>query len=500
LPRGCTVATINKEIWEEFVTIVIENFPTDKTQLEIAKECGMTSSRISNFKVGRREKLSPQELKLLMNNYNGDWDKLRKFMEKEPQLLFFYWDVLYPDCEPKSSINKIMRECIKESGYTQKEITLRTGIKQSYLSRMECGQQQISYDKIAIISHAIGMTPYQMIIRLRENVEEQKIKRYFTEYIKTIREKKKYSIQDVAASMEINAKRYEGYESGKYYMTEETIGRLANVLELDKESLIKKAREANCIKTTAVSIQERSMTNGDGEEEIKDEQRNVLTVINTLNSYEVINIVTKKGQYTKVEGHTFATLLLLILSNNFNGLNKHRNDIVYYLHRLYDKGNIAKELCFQECRDMSTGEKIDFYRRKHGFTFQTITDCKGYSRGYMCNLIANIDKIPLPICCEIPPLIGMPSSIAIEETLEKTASKSDKGRTDVLDSEDLKRWLLSTDGWKLWDEIIPSKVIVRVIDTVTEGISAWERYKKLTSLRGLPKSDDLKSSRYNKKK
>lgn len=490
------------EITNKFVATLFEMFPKNISQAKIAKNTGVSEQKLSNFKCNRRN-LQSEELKKLMDTYNGDWDKLRAAADQEPEMLYRYWDILYPDEDTAQNIYRALHDSIEESGVSREEITEKTKIIQSYLSRMECGRQKVAYEKIELIAEAIGKSPVDIIKKLVINPKEKVAREKCLSLLKEARITKGYTPEDMAKKLKISLIRYEGYENGRHNITVRVLVDVAKILDLDFDVLSKYALDGKFVKDVEKmeSLRQKTKVVPPNSEK---KSNNIITVIQDISTYKYVEIMPKMCQHRpvrRIEGHTFATLLLLVLTNNFRGFSKHRNDILYYLHNMEKEGNISERLCAIEYRGLSTGAKINGYRKDCGITFQNITDCHHYAKGYMSNLLNHASNIPLIVCCEIPPLVTMPASIAIEDYFiqrkKRSIPKEDKSTT--LKYQALINRILSAPKWSLWDEELKGDVICQALDIITgwgrPSERPFEQYEKLKELDGLLNVDILTNNK-----
>jgi len=419
--------------------------------------------------------------------YRGDvYSYFRRVVEKSgsDNLIYRYWDILYPDAEPIERSSLVFRHFADKANMTNKEIATLVGTSQPRFSCLYSGSVPISYKMVYSFCHALHLTTEEYFEQLRQPAEVVQARNWCCSYLRQRTEASGKSLGEISSLLGIWKVELESYLSLTRPVSSLMVERFSEILsDFDKELYLEKLSVGKVLAKDYKRkyVKPRAVASS------------LQSVFETLLSVQYIDLKPADKSH-RANALNFATLLYFLLLNDWTHPCIFREQIMLYLRRLSrDKDSIAATLR-PGMGETSTDIFVNCIKTS-GYTLQALSNKTGLAKSYFSTpyITKHIPPIRLAYC--LSQALDYPLAISIEASLKEayglTHSEQALTYNAVLDFFDAcpdELTMTLSDGLLLNVEKNYSvhkdqlKELFKIITIPEHVLSCDEKYEKLISL------------------
>lgn len=379
---------------------------------------------------------------------------LDKWATEDLSYIFTYWDYVRPEAPTSEHFGKFLMTKYIERGFSRQDIIAATGKTPGGLSLIFNNKAKLTWPMLLTICNVINLEPEQFL-KEYEQSSLQSSTFEFSGYLEDARKRNGLSIKDISEKLKMSPKRYEKIEAGIITVYESELSRISTLLGVPLKTLIRYATKA------AIFGENKSQT-------VK--QKKFWDLCGILSTYKYIDT-----DADKVEGHTLAVLIFMILHNEND---KYRPDILYYLNSLFVPGNLALQLHSPSREDeLSEANVLDIMRETQGYTYASLSKITGVSAAALYEFLNGNSAPYIRNLISLCDVLGASITLALEAVVGEVAPKRDTAELiDVYATIDTSRF------WVYNDRTYTSDQVTNLFKIFFSKDSTIEKYQQIEEL------------------
>lgn len=399
----------------------------------------------------------------LIEILGGDVSDLDEFKKSDPAFIFIYWNNIYPELCSLKYLGYCLKElCINQKNLSYEQIAKLTSSSTPHVSRIFTCETSVTYNTFSKYCSALEMTELEVLSYYAENnqkYDEIKQNSDFCGYLKELRSSLKLNVTEAASLCMLTVEDYNLIESGNRKLSETEIQNIAFGFKVPSDKLLTLAQNSKLYNKSG---------NKKYTVRLREGKKNLFTLLGIIDNYQYISV----GD-SKIESHTFITLVMLILLNKTS--NTYITDILYYLNNLREEGNLAlKYYNNPEFQDMSCIEILNCQRERLGISYQKVAECAGMAQSSVFHFFKWDSLSYIHNVAAISKVIGMSPMLAFEQMVENDKpDKETASFNDIIATvRDGKVWSFNNDLYSP-DTI---SAIINIILTLDSKYTALAKY------------------------
>lgn len=426
----------------------------------------------------------PKEKVLIsfLSKYNGSLNDIRDIAETDIDVLYKYWNILYPNSCPKEKIGMEIRDIIESEKYNRNEICQKTGISKPAQSAIENCSVKLTIANLKKYAAYFNMEPNEIMNRLTVASPAREAREKFGLNLMLARFNQEISIEEISSKLNIPPNKYEKIEQGCSRLTVDTLFDICDLLSISFQEMVDLASTANLtfrdindssqkVKQKATTLKSSNKKNG-----------SLTALFSELSAYDYILNGT-----TKATTQTILTLCYLIFIGKVKTARRNTSEIVHYLIHITDEGNISETYVKLAGLNTSTytntiGEIYEEQREKLKMTYNDLSLISGCPRAHIFEKVVK-NHFPNPYytdsifsAVELSPAIGIEDHIRAEHTKNHTDQKV------CITIDEIQKKIIQKNEWFLWKEPIKAKELCKMFFILLSQDETGSKYRKIARL------------------
>lgn len=425
-------------------------------------------------------------LRSFLDKYNGSLDDIRDIAETDIDVLYKFWNILYPNAYPKEKIGMEIRDIIEQGKYNRKDISQKTGISKPAQSAIENCSVKLTNVNLKKYAAYFNMEPKEILTRLITPSPEKEAREKFCLNLKLARFNQELTIDEIADKLNVQPLKYEKIEQGYSRLTVDTLFDICDLLSISFQEMVDLASVANLtfrdMNNSSPKIKPRATVQSNTRK-----SGSLTAFFSELSEYDYI----QHGSI-KASSQTVLTICYLIFVGKIKTIKKNTAEIVYYLTHITDEGNISESYVKLAGLNTSTysntiGEIYEEQREKLKMTYNDISLISGCSRTHVFEKVAK-NSFPNPYYTECMfSAIGLSPAIGIESQIREEHKKNHTDQKIYISVDEIQKKIMQKNEWLLWKEPIMTKDLCKMFDILLSSDETGLKYRKISRL-NLPQS------------
>lgn len=448
---------------------------------------------------------------LILAGDNGDFSTLEKFCLENSKLLFYYWDILYPEKPQKSMLGILFRSLTQDSNLSRKELAAALDTSTSKLCYILNGKTRVSYNTFVKLAEFLNISEFEFLDKLANMDGKESIK-LFTNTVNEARMRKGLSVEYAADTLGISPDDYIKLENGEIMVTKKQLKIITAMFGLDFIHLGNTAVIAHLI--TRRDFEEPNRTAY--EQRIKSSDKvQPGNIVPFLASLSLTNYVTDGKKYVPSKIISSIVMMCLMDSEKWQFI----RDEMYYIGLIDKRASYMTDEQLKSLppyytplldgtlsADASYNELLTFYREKMGMSVADIgkLDLK-VSKTQLYDILKRDGYISnLPLLYNTHKVIGCPFAAGIDLYLKSyTEKKSAKLSPLTVGSEislvTINQIIESNHTWDFLGNEIPHEDLKIVFSVLLSSKPKAEKFRVIANI-GLPVPAFLKDKFFGTEK
>jgi len=426
----------------------------------------------------------------ILEFYKIDIKIIYEFAKKESTLCYFYWENLFPEEAPLNELKYVVRELMFEQNKSQRDLAIEHKTALTYISGILTGRTIVTHNSLKKFSKSFGLEPMELLNKLKNRKNIITKKKEFSQRIEKARVENGYTPEQASSLCQLSIYKYMDLEEAEIVVGVPTILRLCRGLRLDFKEIGELALEAKIIlekeEFDNILAKKKKIMLGRSEYEKKLEDEIFLMCcyenISHNQSTKYSSITMQTVTYNTL---TVFTLFILALCNDFDGSEKYKNYIVYYLNQM-NKGNdkeLYKAFDFLNLLkndDISMADIFEKHKEMYGLSYSQIGKMSNFTKGYISNKHKNDDFGDTSFLEKIFGAVNIPYCVGLHLHLKKK-------RKEIIEESISLHKIFSifenTTVWIFRGKKVEKSTINGILTIIFSQGEAIEKYNKLKELK-----------------